>query len=91
MNMKMPYSALLVLFLSLTFFTPSTLAGLRFPQKASVVPPSCSDGSCGMRWKALYYKPPTYKPPSSCCPKILRQPPPYKPPPLYRSTSKGKP
>ncbi|KAG4983150.1 hypothetical protein D0Y65_026915 [Glycine soja] len=73
MNMKMPYSALLVLFLSLTFFTPSTLAGLRISLKAPMVPPPS------------FHHP--YKPPDISSPPIPREPAPYKPPPLYRSTS----
>ncbi|KAG4997215.1 hypothetical protein AAZX31_10G122800 [Glycine max] len=59
MNMKMSYSALLVLFLSLTFFTPSTLAGLWF---SPLRPPSCPDGSCGIpRQLPLYKPPPLYR------------------------------
>ncbi|KAG5127154.1 hypothetical protein JHK82_027989 [Glycine max] len=82
--MKMPYSALLVLFLSLTFFTPSTLAGLRISLKVSMVPPSCSDGSCGILREAPDNP---IEAPDTCCPQIPREAPPYKPPPLYRSTS----
>ncbi|KAG4983152.1 hypothetical protein JHK87_027901 [Glycine soja] len=80
MNMKMPYSALLVLFLSLTFFTPSTLAGLRISLKDSMVSPSCS-ASCGIRREPS----PNSNAPSICCPQT--PPAPCKPPPLYRSTS----
>ncbi|KAH1229212.1 hypothetical protein GmHk_10G029022 [Glycine max] len=55
----MSYSALLVLFLSLTFFTPSTLAGLWF---SPLRPPSCPDGSCGIpRQLPLYKPPPLYR------------------------------
>ncbi|KAG4397354.1 hypothetical protein GLYMA_10G129166v4 [Glycine max] len=53
MNMKMSYSALLVLFLSLTFFTASTPAGW-----TSTAPPSCPRDSCGIPRPLPPYKPP---------------------------------
>ncbi|KAG4397353.1 hypothetical protein AAZX31_10G122900 [Glycine max] len=57
MNMKMSYSALLVLFLSLTFFTASTLAaGLK--GRAFVAPLPCPDDSCGIPRPLPPYKPP---------------------------------
>ncbi|KAG5151782.1 hypothetical protein JHK84_028254 [Glycine max] len=82
----MSYSALLVLFLSLTFFTPSTLAWL-WPWYSPLRPPSCPDGGCRIpRLLPTYKPPPLYRSTSKGKPL-----PTYKPPPLYRSTSKGKP
>ncbi|KAG4983161.1 hypothetical protein JHK82_028001 [Glycine max] len=62
MNMKMSYSALLVLFLSLTFFTLLTLAGLGFsPLKPAsrMAPPRCHD--CSISRPAPYKPPPLYR------------------------------
>ncbi|KAK7393236.1 hypothetical protein VNO78_21786 [Psophocarpus tetragonolobus] len=65
MNMKMSYSAMLVLFLTLTIFTPPNIAvDFRKSPHAYVAPPTCGskvDGICDPTRRPPYRPPPLHR------------------------------